>query len=129
MKDVTQLRCPAAPAASDNTTHHLVNVRHGQHNVLACVNCHLTPAEIRESAQDAPTRVETWADGYGTWHAKVTLPNGAHTPDFERRARAAIRTEILARENHAKGGLRLTLCELDAPVVTAESTTRHYREA
>jgi hypothetical protein len=42
--------------------------------------------------------VTTWANGYGVWHARVP-----HTDDAEKSARAAIRTEIVARDSVRKG--------------------------
>lgn len=48
--------------------------------------------------------VTTWADGFGTWHAKITLPEGygpdhmAHTmPRLRAKARRAIRRELNVR--------------------------------
>lgn len=38
------------------------------------------------------TKVHTWADGFGRWHARVTVG-----PTAARRAREAIRKEIVAR--------------------------------
>lgn len=51
--------------------------------------------------------VKTFADGYGRWNAKVILPYqgyGPHSLDkhfsnIRRKAREAIRKEILSREN------------------------------
>lgn len=49
--------------------------------------------------------VTTWADGYGLWSAKVTLPGGygpqamdREVSRLRRKARNAIRREVLARE-------------------------------
>lgn len=41
----------------------------------------------------------TWADGYGRWHAAVTPGN-----DASRRARAAIRAELIARGMRPEDG-------------------------
>ena len=48
-------------------------------------------------------KIETWADGYGVWHAKVTLaiatPSDTLPIDNVRRvARRAIRREVEARQ-------------------------------
>ena len=49
-------------------------------------------------------KVETWADGYGVWHAKVTLaiatPSDTLNIDNVRRvARRAIKRELMARQS------------------------------
>lgn len=49
-------------------------------------------------------RVETWADGFGVWHAKVTLavatPSDTLPIDNVRRvARRAIKRELMARQS------------------------------
>lgn len=53
-----------------------------------------------------PTRVTTWADGFGRWHAVV--PN---TPDAEKVARAEIRHELEIRGDIAPG-FRLTVVDI-----------------
>lgn len=49
---------------------------------------------------------QTWADGYGLWHATVSAPHGASMSDVRRAGRAAIRAELLAR---APRGARLVV--------------------
>lgn len=53
-------------------------------------------------------RIETWADGFGNWHAKVTLaiatPSDTLDIDNVRRvARRAIRREVEARQIVGRG--------------------------
>lgn len=43
--------------------------------------------------------VHTWADGFGTWHARVTQEGIANFEEAEKAARAAILAELEEREN------------------------------
>jgi len=49
-------------------------------------------------------RIETWADGFGVWHAKVHLAiatpsDGLNIDNVRRVARRAIKRELMARQS------------------------------
>ena len=48
------------------------------------------------------TTITTWADGFGTWHARVTQDGKTDHAATERFARVAIECELLAREPRLK---------------------------
>ncbi|ACQ80764.1 hypothetical protein Bcav_2515 [Beutenbergia cavernae DSM 12333] len=81
-------------------------------------------AHAARVAHDAAT-VETWADGYGTWHARVTVPT-AHAGYARGIARDAIDGEIATRQADAAPACRVERLES----TTAHGrTTAHYVEA
>lgn len=61
---------------------------------------------------NSPTRtnetVETWADGFGIWHARINFLDHGYGPQFldgqvdrlRAKARRAIRREVIAREGY-----------------------------
>lgn len=69
-------------------------------------------------------KVETWANGYGRWQAKVHVPNAAcFGPQVARAARRAIIAELAARDEPREnvgvrfvefrnGSVRYEECEL-----------------
>lgn len=58
--------------------------------------------------QKMKNRIETWADGFGNWHAKVHLAiatpsDGLDIYNVRRVARRAIRREVEARQTVGQG--------------------------
>lgn len=68
-------------------------------------------------------RVHAWADGFGTWHARVAFPDEGYGPRYldehadriRAKARRAIRCELQARQGAPLGTVRLEVesTELD----------------
>jgi hypothetical protein len=77
--------------------------------------------------------VTTWADGFGTWHARVQRERGwgnvgadsldAHWANLRRRARLAIRAEIEARESGPIGPVRIEVEQVNDPTGTGWITS------
>lgn len=88
--------------------------RQASHAVL--MSHGLAPLPSRPAARE---RVHTWANGFGTWHARVTFPIPGYGPQFlametdriRNKARRAIRREIVAREGGPVAPTRVKLVD------------------
>jgi hypothetical protein len=49
------------------------------------------------------TRINVWADGYGTWHAVIATDGDLTTADARALARIALKAEITARAGSGPG--------------------------
>jgi hypothetical protein len=84
------------------------------------------------------TTVTTWADNFGTWHAKVSDPIGwgnagernitRHIPNIRQRARRAIRREILARESGPIKPIEIEIEKTSDPTGTGVIFAITFRE-
>ena len=66
---------------------------------------------VKTTTDTETEMVATWADAHGRWHAKITLPGLGYGPSYlesrwdsiRRKARRAIRREIMARQSVGNG--------------------------
>ncbi|WP_433206755.1 hypothetical protein ACQP1G_20640 [Nocardia sp. CA-107356] len=75
-------------------------------------------------------QVSTWADGFGFWHAKVSVPYNAELPDtaVHDLARQAILAELTQRvSNLDRARMRAVLVDMHHDT-DAETLVAEYRE-